>query len=168
MKHIKMSLLSLFALVLLVSCARVSQQDVSEKLPTLTADLAAEKGKASVVRITGGNLMRIGAGSGFFVQPDKIVTNLHVIARPGPIFAKLSDDENIWMVEDVAAYDMENDLVLLKIIGEGVPIALGSSDATRKGETIYAIGYPGGGEYKLTQGMIRSSRYRGKLQCRKI
>ena len=164
MKYKKKCLLSLFTLtlVLLVSCARVFQQDVSEKLPTLTADLAAEKGKASVVRITGGNLMRIGAGSGFFVQPDKIVTNLHVIARPGPIFAKLSDGENIWMVEGVAAYDMENDLVLLKIIGEGVPIALGSSDATRKGETIYAIGYPGGGEYKLTQGMIRSSRYRGK------
>ncbi len=162
MKHIKMSLLSLFALVLLVSCARVSQQDVSEKLPTLTADLAAEKGKASVVRITGGNFVRIGTGSGFFVQPDKIVTNLHVVARPGPIFAKLSDDENIWMVEGVAAYDMENDLVLLKITGEGVPIALGSSDAARKGETIYAIGYPGGGEYKLTEGTIRSSRYRGK------
>ena len=164
MKYKKKCLLSLFTLTLvfLLSCARVSQQDVSEKLRTLTADLAAEKGKASVVRITGGNLMRIGAGSGFFVQPDKIVTNLHVIARPGPIFAKLSDDENIWMVEGVAAYDMENDLVLLKIIGEGVPIALGSSDATRKGETIYAIGYPGGGEYKLTQGMIRSSRYRGK------
>ncbi|MYB92788.1 hypothetical protein F4054_06170 [Candidatus Poribacteria bacterium] len=103
MKHIRKSLLSLFALVLLVSCARVPQQDVSEKLPALTADHAAQKGKASVVRITGGNLMKIGAGSGFFVQPDKVVTNLHVIARPGPIFAKLSDDETIWMVESIAA-----------------------------------------------------------------
>ncbi len=162
MKHIRKSLLSLFALVLLVSCARVSQQNVSEKLPTLTPELAAEKGKASVVRITGGNLMKIGAGSGFFVQPDKIVTNLHVIARPGPIFAKLSDDETIWMVEGVTAYDIENDLVVLKIAGEGAPITLGSSDTARKGETVYAIGYPGGGEYKLTEGTIRSSRYRDK------
>ena len=162
MKHIRKSLLSLFALVLLVSCARVPQQDVSEKLPALTADHAAQKGKSSVVRITGGNLMKIGAGSGFFVQPDKVVTNLHVIARPGPIFAKLSDDEIIWMVESIAAYDIENDLVVLKIAGEGVPLSLGNSDDARNGEPIYAIGYPGGGAYKLTQGTIRSSRYRDK------
>ena len=164
MKYKKKCLLSLFTLTLvfLLSCARVPQHHNSGNLPTLTAELAAEKGKASVVRITGGNLMKIGAGSGFFVQPDKIVTNLHVVARPGPIFAKLSDDENIWMVEGVTAYDMENDLVLLKITGEGVALSLGDSNAARNGETVYAIGYPGGGEYKLTEGTIRSSRYRGK------
>ena len=164
MKYKKKCLLSLFTLTLvfLLSCARVPRQDVSEKLPTLTAELASEKGKASVVRITGGNLMKIGAGSGFFVQPDKIVTNLHVIARPGPIFTKLSNDETIWMVEGVAAYDMENDLVILKIAGEGVPLSLGDSDDARNGEPIYAIGYPGGGAYKLTEGMVRRSRYKDK------
>ena len=123
MKHIRKSLLSLFAFALLLSCVSLPQQDVAEKFPTMTVDLAAEKGKASVVRITGGNLMKIGTGSGFFVQPDKVVTNLHVVARPGPIFVKLSDDETIWMVEGVTAYDMENDLVILKIAGEGVALS---------------------------------------------
>ena len=66
MKHIRKSLLSLFAFVLLVSCARVPQQEVSEKFPTLTADLAAEKGKASVVRITGGKLDENRGGQRFF------------------------------------------------------------------------------------------------------
>ena len=164
MKYSKKCLLSLFTLTLVffISCAWVPRQNVSDKLPTLTADHAAEKGKASVVRITGGNLTKIGAGSGFFVQPDKVVTNLHVIARPGPIFAKLSDDATIWMVESIAAYDIENDLVVLKIVGEGTPLSLGNSDDARKGEPIYAIGYPGGGAYKLTEGTIRSSRYRDK------
>ena len=162
MKHNKKCLFNLFALVLLISCAQVSQQHEAKNLPTLTADRAAEKGKASIVRITGGNLMKIGAGSGFFVRPDQIVTNLHVIAQPGPIFAKLSGDETIWRVEGVTAFDMENDLVILKIIGEGVPLSLGNSDLLQKGETVYAVGYPGGGEYKLTEGVIRSNQYKGK------
>ena len=162
MKNKTKCLLSLFAFAFLFSCAHLPQQNTAEKLPTLTGELAAEKGKASVVRITGGNLEKIGAGSGFFVQPDKVVTNLHVVARPGPIFAKLSDDETIWMVEGVAGYDMKNDLVVLKIAGEGIPLSLGNSDAARNGEPVYAIGYPGGGAYKLTEGTIRSSQYRDK------
>ena len=162
MKPNKKCLLSLFTLifVFVLSCARV--QNVSDKLPTLTAELATEKGRTSVVRITGGNLMRIGAGSGFFVQPDKIVTNLHVIARPGPIFAKLSGEDTIWMVEGVTAYDLENDLVVLKVMGESLPLSLGSSDTVKKGETVYAIGYPGGGEYKLTEGTVQNSHYQNK------
>ncbi len=168
MKHNKKCLLSLFALVLFLSCARTPQQNLSEKLPTLTPDLAAEKGKASVVRITGGSLSidrnwwNIGAGSGFFVEPDKIVTNMHVVARPGVIFAKLSDNETIWTVEGVTAFDIENDLVILKIAGEGVPLSLGNSGAVTKGETVYAIGYPGGGEYKLTEGTIWNSQHKDK------
>ena len=169
MKHNKKRLLSLLALVLFLSGARTPQQNPSEKLPTLTADTAAEKGKASVVRITGGNLftdrrnwLDIGAGSGFFVEPDKIVTNMHVVARPGVIFAKLSDNETIWTVEGVTAFDIENDLVILKIAGEGVPLSIGNSGAVTKGETVYAIGYPGGGEYKLTEGIIWNSRYKDR------
>ena len=164
MKYSKKCLLGLFTLTLvfLISCAVVSQQNVSDKLPTLTADLASEKGKTLVVRITGGNLIRIDAGSGFFIQADKIVTNLHVIARPGPIFAKLSDADAIWMVEGVTAYDIENDLVVLKIMGEGIPLPLGSSKIVKKGETVYAIGYPGGGEYKLAEGTVQNSHYQNK------
>ena len=162
MKHTKKYLCSLFTLVFIFACAPVPHSDISENLPTLTADQAAEKGKASIVRIAGGNFVRVGTGSGFFIQPDKIVTNLHVIARPGPIFAKLSDDETIWMVEGVTAYNMEDDLVILKIVGEGVPLSLGNSDAVRRNEPVYAIGYPGGGEYKLTDGIIRKRQYRGK------
>ena len=162
MKNSEKYLLSLFILtfVFLLSCARV--QNVSKSIPTLTAELATEKGKASVVRITGGNFMRIGAGSGFFVQADEIVTNLHVIARPGPIFAKLSGEKTIWRVEGVTAYDIENDLVVLKIIGEGTPLPLGSSETVKKGETVYAIGYPGGGAYKLTEGAVQNNQYQNK------
>ena len=168
MKYNKKCLFCLFVLVIFLLGARASQQNPSEKLPTLTADTAAEKGKASVVRITSGSLPKsinwwsIGAGSGFFVEPDKIVTNMHVVSSPGVIFAKLSDSETIWAVEGVAAFDIENDLVILKIAGEGVPLPLGNSSAVTKGETVYAIGYPGGEEYKLTEGIVWNNRYKDK------
>ena len=168
MKHDRKGLLSLLALVILLSCGQMPQQMTSDKLPTLTADRAAEKGKASVVRITGGSLSigrdwwNVGAGSGFFVEPDKIVTNMHVIARPGVIFAKLSDDAPIWTVEGVTTFDIKNDLAILKIAGKGVPLSLGNSDVVRRGEIVYAIGYPSGGEYKLTEGTVWNTQYKDK------
>ena len=162
-------LFTLFTLVLLFSCTKTEQQITPDKqqLPRLTADQITQKGKASVVRITGGSLFtdrsawwNIGTGSGFFVAPDKIVTNMHVVSSPGVIFAKLSDNEAIWAVEGVTAFDIENDLVILKIAGEGVPLSIGNSGAATKGETVYAVGYPGGGEYKLTEGIVWNSRYK--------
>ena len=96
------------------------------------------------------------------MESDKIVTNMHVVSSPGIIFAKLSDDETIWTVEGVTAFDIENDLVILKIAGEGAPLPVGNSGTATKGETVYAIGYPGGGDYKLTEGIIWNSRYKDK------
>ena len=58
-------------------------------------------------------------GSGFFVDEDKIATNIHNVAWSGPVFVKLSDKKTIWAIEGVTAYDVENDLVVLKIAGEG-------------------------------------------------
>ena len=65
-------------------------------------------------------------------------------------------------MKGVTAYDLENDLVVLKIMGEGLPLPLGSSRSVKEGETVYAIGYPGGGEYKLTEGTVQNSQYQDK------
>ncbi len=168
MKHNRKCLLSLLALAFFLSCTHMPQETTSEKLPTLTAEIAAEKGKASVVRMVGGklftgkNYVDMAGGSGFFIESDKVVTNMHVISRPGSIFVKLSDNETVWHVEGVIAFDIENDLAIIKIAGEGVPLPIGNSDAVRKGETIYAIGYPGGGEYKLTEGTIHGRENKDK------
>ena len=168
MKQSRIYLLSLLTLAFHFSCAQMPQQDTFEILPVLSAEIVAEKGKASVVRMVGGkvsigkNWLEMGAGSGFFITPDRIVTNMHVIANSGALFVKLSDNETVWPVEGVAAFDIENDLAILKIDGEGVPLSIGNSDAVRKGETVYAIGYPLGGEYKLTMGTIHSRENKDK------
>ena len=92
-------------------------------------------------------------GSGFFVDIDKIATNIHVVASPGPVFVKLTDRETIWRVETVSTFDVENDLVILKITGEGPPLLLGNSDTVEIGEPVIAVGYPGR-KYRVTAGTL--------------
>ncbi|MYA99900.1 tetratricopeptide repeat protein [Candidatus Poribacteria bacterium] len=120
-----------------------------------TTDLASEEGRASTVRVmrwseTSSDFFY---GSGFFVDMDKIATNIHVVASPGPVFVKLPDREVIWSVETVATFDVENDLVILKITGEGPALPLGNSDTVEIGEPVLAVGYPGR-KYKVTAGTI--------------
>ena len=153
MKAHRICLLSLLTSVFLFSCAPTPQQIVLEKAVTLPVDSVSEKARHSTVRIVSWT----GYGSGFFVAPDRIVTNIHVVARPGPIFAKLVDGKTIWAVEDVTAYDVKNDLVVLKIAGESTPLRLGDSDKVQTGEPIIAFGYPGG-KYKVMPGVIAHSK----------
>ena len=124
---------------------------------TPTAELASEKDRASTVRVMGW-MDGFFSASGFFVSHDKIATNIHVVARSGPIFAKLADQETIWMITGVTAFDVENDLVILRIAGEGTPLPLGDSDAVQIGEPVVAVGYSGGTRYKRTEGTLHSIR----------
>ena len=144
MKANRIFLLSLLTLAVLFSCARVPQQIV---------EVPEERSDFTVVRVEG----RYGAASGFFVAPDKIATNIHVVAHPGPVFIKSLDKKTTWTVAGVTAFDVRNDLAVLKISGEGTPSALGDSDAVRIGDTIIATGYPDG-RYRVTEGVIRRVR----------
>ena len=147
----------LIALNLLFSCAQTPGQGV-RKVPIVPReDLVSKKARRSAVRIISWTGIKIAYGSGFFVAPDKIATNIHVVARPGPVFAKLVDGKMIWKVESVTAYDVKNDLVVLKIAGESTPLPLGESNKIQTGEPIVAVGYPNG-KYKVAHGTIDSSR----------
>ena len=130
-------------------------EDVNES----AADLASEKVKDSTVRVMSwvGDFYN---GSGFFVKEDKVVTNVHVVAQPGPIFVKLRGKEEICAVEEVAAFDAENDLVILKIRGKGIPLSVGDNEAIQSGEPVVVVGYPDE-KYKVIKGTIRSASNSG-------
>ena len=130
----------------------------------LIARIESKKGRASTVRVTcwSGVSSEIFVGSGFFVDTDKIATNIHVVRGPGPVFVKLMDKETIWEVVGVIAFDAEYDLVVLKLSGEGTPLSLGDSDVVQKGEPVVTVGYPGG-KYKVTTGNVHGIRNSDKL-----
>jgi tetratricopeptide (TPR) repeat protein len=72
------------------------------------------------------------------------------------------DKETIWEVVGVIAFDVEYDLVVLKLSGEGTPLPLGNSDVVQRGEPVVAVGYPGG-KYKVTTGNVHGIRNSDKL-----
>ena len=154
MKANTIVLLILLTLTVLFSCARAPQQIV--EVPVVSS-IPEEGSRFTVVRIEG----KHGAASGFFVEPDKIATNIHVVAQPGPVFIKSANKKKIWTVEGVTAFDVKNDLAILKIAGEGPPLPLGDSDAVAVGDTVIAAGYPSG-KYKVTKGVVHRVRNNDK------
>ena len=96
-------------------------------------------------------------GTGFFVARNKVATNVHVVAYHRPIFVQSADREKIWTVEGVTAFDVKNDLAILKVVGVGAPLPLGDSDTLQSGEEISAVGYPKG-KYRVSKGTLHSVR----------
>ena len=106
-----------------------------------------------------------GAGSGFFVEDDLIVTNTHVVAGATSVSAKLVDTQGNtikkFIVEGVKAFDAKNDLVILKIAGEGIPFPIGESNAVQSGNIVQVVGFPGT-KYKVTRGTVHGILHSNK------
>ena len=118
--------------------------------PTASAQTAAQiaKTKASTVSIemkdNTGKIISI--GSGFFVQPNLIATNYHIIVGTASGTAKVDEKDTHYNIEGFTAIDKTNDLALLKVTAHGVkPLPLGNSDTLQIGETVHvadnSLGY---------------------------
>ena len=153
MKRNITSLLVLLTLGFFLSCAQAPQQMVSGKPVAPVVDLTSEKIRDSIVWIESENA----SGTGFFVAPDKIVTNIYSVAHAGPISIKSSNEEKNWTIEGVVGFDTENSLVILKLTDEGTPLPLGDSDTVQIGESVSIFSYPDG-IFKVLESRIQSLR----------
>jgi serine protease Do len=90
-----------------------------------------------------GGLMS-GSGSGFIITEDGyIVTNNHVVDEAVSIEV-LQSDGRVFDNVRLVGRDETTDVALLKVDADGLPHApLGSSEATRVGDWVLAIGSPG-------------------------
>lgn len=152
MKTNKKFILGLLALIFLSACARIPQE-IEEYILVPTKPLAPEDVRNSIVRVIGGSIH----ATGFFVARNKVVTNVHVAADLNPILVQSVDYKKNWTVEGITAFDVKNDLVILKVARDGVPLLLGNSDTLQRGETVSAVGYPQG-RYTVAEGTLRSVR----------
>ena len=154
--------LSLVTLVILLLFCTVST------IPAQTVPEIAEKALAATVylEMQDSNGKPLGFGSGFFVTPNLIATNYHVIAGAASGTAKLVGKSTIYKIEGFTATNKYNDLALLKVSASGInPLPIGNSDAVKIGETVYVAGNPKGLEGTFSDGII-SSRHGGHAKGR--
>lgn len=135
----------------------------SSEVKQLSAVEVAEKARKSVVGVmtySSGKLS--GEGSGVAMALDKtgtytyILTCAHVISDSN-ITYRIETLEGKTYEASLVAYDTRTDIGVLKVEASDIPLAeLGDSTSLKVGETVYAIGNPGGSEYfgSMTDGII--------------
>lgn len=130
---------------------------------TLTGDQIADKVRPSVVGVmTYKDGQLAGEGSGVVMGVDStgkytyIITCAHVISDKGVTFGILTLDGKNYEAKMVAT-DTRTDIGVLKVETTDLTAAeFGDSGVLKVGETIYAIGNPGGSDYfgSMTSGII--------------
>ncbi|HEY9683276.1 MAG TPA: S1C family serine protease [Drouetiella sp.] len=111
-------------------------------------------------------------GSGFFVRPDVIVTNYHVVSNhdlgvAGYVggTAQITDNPAKYEIpRKPIAFDKEHDLALIYIPGTNaktLPMRTDVSSLT-VGEPVYALGSPKGVTGSMSEGLISSDKLRGR------
>ena len=157
MKRFSKFSLSFLVFGLMLSCARTPQQVELHPVyamprgtplgPSIYLGVAegidAERIRKSTVRVVYGEGPTKIISSGFFVASDKIVTCIHVVATADLASLHVRSNDASFTIRGVTAFDVKNDLVILQVSGEGVPLVLGDSDAVRSGETLFSVGYVG-------------------------
>jgi tetratricopeptide (TPR) repeat protein len=140
-------------LILLVSACAASGQDF---LPELVKRIKPSAVAIETFDARGNTLSR---GSGFFVAPDRIITNRHVIDRSSRVEVHLVDGKK-FTVKGVLAVDGEGDLALLQV---DVPRELASPlpivrAVPQEGEFVVVIGNPFGLEGSVSNGIVSAVR----------
>lgn len=106
--------------------------------------------------------VKIAAGSGFFVAPHLIATNIHCVVGTTTVLVEPVNLRVPYPVTDVVAFDDTIDLVILQISTEGLPLPLADSDTVKKGERVYAVRCTGGGiEDKGARGAVTEATVHG-------
>ena len=143
------------ALVLIFAAASVHAQ-TRESLPALV-----KRVKPAVVAITtydasGEALM---TGSGFFLRPGQVVTNLHVVRGAVRAEIKTLDGKGrVFPVSGSLAIDEEGDLALLSVETPTARSSELASEIPDEGEPIFVIGNPLKLEGSVSDGIVSAVR----------
>src|SRR5678815_6185349 len=148
-----------FALILLVASFGRASVHADETLPNLVKRVKPAVVAIATYDATGEALM---TGSGFFLRPGQVVTNLHVIRGAVRAEIKTLDGKGkVFPVNGTLAVDEEGDLALLSV---DMPLERAdrstelAKELPDEGETIFVIGNPLKLEGSVSDGIVSAVR----------
>ncbi len=100
-----------------------------------------------------------GQGSGVIIDAKGyVVTNVHVINGASTVRAHTYSN-NRYDVKEIVGYDLNADIVVLKIEASGLKaLGFGDSDELKVGEKAIAAGNPAGLSFTVTEGIVSAFR----------
>lgn len=101
----------------------------------------------------------VAEGSGFFISPSLVLTNLHVMKRASEASVKLLSEDVSYKVASVPEFTLTHDLCVLSVPdARGIPLVLDSNDAVSVGDDILVGGNPEGLEASFSKGIVSAVR----------
>lgn len=97
-------------------------------------------------------------GTGFFVAPDLVLTNYHVIE--GAQFLEMKLYNGLETFGKVVKTDVRLDLALIRVQTRGTPVNFFQGNTLELGSTVDAIGHPKGLIFTITRGIVSAVRSR--------
>ncbi|MFO7959965.1 MAG: trypsin-like peptidase domain-containing protein [Nitriliruptoraceae bacterium] len=135
----------------LVAPSAIEVED--RELPEIAADSTERRVQEVTVRVRSLGCEQFGLGSGFVLPGGIVVTNRHVVGQPREVTLNTWDGRSL--SADVAGVATDSDLALLQLEDAGdVPVAELRPDPVRRGEEVFAVGYPGGGPARVSPGRV--------------
>lgn len=104
------------------------------------------------VRVRTVGCYELSTGSGVAIGPDIFVTNHHVITGAKEIQVATWDGRSLPV--QVSAVSESNDLSVVRVDGGLPDVATVEGDLPSPGDAVTAVGYPGGGEFTLSEGHV--------------
>ena len=104
-------------------------------------------------------------GSGFFIKPDIVLTNWHVVEEFKFVEMKMYDGQETF--GKVLGKDVRLDLALVKVQSRGKPVRFFTKNTINLGKTVEAIGHPEGLEFSITRGVISAIRNHASINLPK-
>jgi serine protease Do len=95
-------------------------------------------------------------GAGFYVTPETVVTNAHVVGEHRFVEVRLRDGRDSF--GRVMAADPYTDLAIIRTEARGVPAKLAGVEPPMVGSTIDLIGHPKGLQFSLSRGVVSATR----------